>query len=67
MTKGELIEDMKRATGSAFITRKGLAQYMGKKDPHGVEHILFKLERVDKRYYFIPDVAEALLLLRDVQ
>lgn len=33
---------------------------MGVKDPKNVDKYLFGLERVDEKYYFIPDVASAL-------
>lgn len=60
MDKTELVNDMKRTYKSAFITRQQLAQYMGKKDPHGIDKYLRGLERVDKSSFFIPDVARAI-------
>lgn len=60
MTKTELANDMKRFCGCSFITRKKLADYMGKKDPHAVDKYLYGLDRVDGKDYFIPDVANVL-------
>ncbi len=60
MNKSELVRDMKSYCGSAFITKQKLAAYMGIKDPHGVSRYLYDLERIDGKYYFIPDVAEVL-------
>lgn len=66
MNKSELVKDMQRFTQSGFITRKQLASYKGKKDPHDVDKFLIGLDRVDKDY-FIPDVAERLLAGRTVR
>ena len=60
MTKTELINDMKKACGSSFITRRKLANYMGINDVHTVDRYLAALQRIDNKYYFIPDVAEVL-------
>ena len=61
MKKTELINDLKQYTGGGVITRKQLAGYMSKKDPHGVDRYLFGLQRIDGKYYFIPDVADSLI------
>lgn len=60
MDKQTLIRDMKQTCKSSFITRKGLAEYMGIKDPKNIDKYLFGLERVNGKYYFIPDVAGVL-------
>lgn len=60
MDKQTLIRDMKQACKSSFITRNGLAQYMGIKNPQNVDQYLYGLERVNGKYYFIPDVAQVL-------
>lgn len=59
MDKRELINDMRRYCGGSFITRQKLAAYMGYKDPHCVDELLYGLERV-KQCYFVNDVAESL-------
>lgn len=61
MNRNELIKDMQQFCGSRLITRKKLADYYGKKDPHGIDHILEPLNAVESRYYFIPDVADSIL------
>lgn len=61
MTRQELIRDIKGFSGSGLITRQQLANYIGKKDPHGVDHFLHGLQRIENKYYFIPDVADALI------
>lgn len=61
MTKTELTRSMERFFGAAFITRQQLVQFMGKRDPHSVDAILSGLKRVDGKYYYAADVAEALL------
>lgn len=61
MKRNELIADMKRHTKGGFITRKQLADYMTVKDAHSVDRYLYGLTAVNKRYYFIPDVADVLI------
>lgn len=61
MNKSELVKDIKAFTGSGLITRKQLADYCGKRDPHGVDRFLYGLVPIDKRYYFIPDVVDSLM------
>ena len=59
MNRQELIKDMKAFSGSGFITRHQLMEYMGYKDPHKIDHYLRDLQSIKKRY-FIPDVATQL-------
>lgn len=61
LNKKELVRQMESYSGGLFITRKKLAQCMGRKDPHSVDKYLRDLPRVDKELYFIPDVADALI------
>ena len=61
MKKREIVSMFKTVTGAAFITRNQLKKLMGVKDPHCVDKYLRGLDRVNGKYYFIPDVAEALL------
>jgi hypothetical protein len=61
MTKQEIQKDMRAYVGGGFITRTQFAAYMGMKDPRKAkEKFLDGLERVDGKYYFIPDVAKVL-------
>lgn len=61
MKRSDLISDMKQYVGGGgFITRQGLANYLGIKDPHSIDRHLNGLERVNRKYYFIPDVVDAL-------
>lgn len=60
MNKTELTKSMQTFTGSSFITRLQLAKFMGYKRPASVDRYLYKLERIDKKY-FIPDVAAELI------
>lgn len=62
MTKTELVNDMRRQTGASFITRKQLAEYLGKKDPHSVDGLIHGLTRFAGKKYFIADVAEQIML-----
>ena len=64
MNKQEIVRTFRSITGAVFITRKQLADLMGMKDPHGVDRYLKGLERIDNKYYFIPDVAEVLISRR---
>ena len=44
-----------------FVTRKQVASFMGKKDPHQIDWALAGLERtVDGKMYYIPDVVDAI-------
>lgn len=60
MNKKDLINDMRRATGASFITRKELAQFMNLKDPAGADRYTHGLPRLSGRY-FIADIAERLM------
>lgn len=60
MNKAELVKDLKSYANSGFITRKKFADYMGVSDAHNVDKYLSGLDRVNGKYYFIPDVAENL-------
>lgn len=63
MTKKELVADMRRFVGSdgGLITRSGIQQYVGVKSHHSVDKYVHGLERINGKYYFIPDVAESML------
>lgn len=61
LNRKELVKQLESYSGGLFITRKKLAQCMGRKDPHSVDRYLRDLPRVDKDLYFIPDVADALI------
>ena len=60
MKRNDLISDMKRATGSSFISRKGLADYMSLRDAKSVDRYLSGLQCLNQRY-FIPDVVDQML------
>lgn len=61
MKRSDLIADLRRFVGGGgFITRQQLTTYLGLKDAHCVDKYLFRLDKVGGRYFFIPDVAEAL-------
>ncbi len=61
MNLKQLARKMKNYTGADFITRADLARFLGIKDPHCVDKYLAGLQRIGNKYYFIPDVAEALM------
>ena len=61
MNAKKIETDIKQFVGGGFITRQQLARYMGRRDPHSVDRYLVDLERVNGKYYFIPDVAETLI------
>lgn len=62
MKRADLIADMKKFVGGGgFITRKLTAEYLGLKDPHSVDRHLNGLERVNGKYFFIPDVVDELI------
>lgn len=69
MTKRELIADMKRSVGDGqgFITLSGIQRYMGVKSHHSVDKYVHGLERINNKYYFIPDVADSMLRLGGVK
>lgn len=61
MKRSDLIADLRRFVGGGgFITRQGVANYLGYSDPHCVDNLLSGLERVRGKLYFINDVADAL-------
>lgn len=63
MKKQEVCRALERVSGTAaFITATQLTHAMGLKTArHVKEQYLKNLECVDGKYYFIPDVAAALL------
>lgn len=60
MKRNDLISDMKKAAGSSFISRKGLANYMSLRDPKSVDRYLTGLHCLNQRF-FIPDVVDQML------
>ena len=60
MNKQELITSMEKATGTTFITRLELADFLHLKDPKSVDAYLFGLPSINKRY-FVPDVADTII------
>lgn len=57
MTRQEIANDIKRFTGSAMVTGKELADYMGIKKTQWVrDHYLVGLEKVGNRYW-VNDIA----------
>lgn len=62
MTRADLINDMRTSIGSSFISRKELADYLGKKDPHSVDPLIHGLPQFVGKRYFIGDVAEQIML-----
>lgn len=68
MTKKDLIADMKQTVGGGgFITLSGIAAYVGVKSHHSVDKFVDGLERINNKYYFIPDVAEQMIRLGGVK
>ncbi len=61
MNRSQMIKMMQQVEGQMFITRKGLATAIGVKDPHNVAEYLHGLPRLNNKYYYIPDVVDALL------
>ena len=62
MTKKELVADMKKhVDGASFITITSLQKYMGVRSHHSVDKYIVGLERINNRYYFIPDVVDSIL------
>lgn len=61
MKRSDLVADLRRyCGGGGFITRQGLAAYLGYADPHRVDYLLSGLGRVNNKLYFIGDIADAL-------
>ena len=68
MTKKELVADMKQTVGGGgFITLSGIASYIGVKSHHSVDKYVIGLDRINGKYYFIPDVADSMLRLGSVK
>ena len=69
MNKRELEADMRRFVGNngGFITISGIANYIGVKSHHSVDKYVNGLERINGKYYFIPDVADSMLRLGGVK
>lgn len=63
MTKQEICRSLERVSGTAaFITATQLTQALGMKTVWRVQkNYLEGLDRVDGKYYFIPDVAKVLM------
>lgn len=57
MERKDLIYRMEKAAGAGFITRPQLAAFMGLKDPHSVDRYLKGVPKINRKLYFIPDVA----------
>ena len=66
MKKQEIIQGLpKTAKAEGFITATKFAQYMGCTNISKCrDKYLADLERVEEKYYFIPDVAEVLMSRR---
>lgn len=60
MDRRELINDMKTFAKSGMITRQIFSEYMGVKNPKNIDKYLRGLEKVEGKYYFIPDIATEL-------
>lgn len=67
MNRQEIINDLQKHCGGFFITRGQLAKFMGKKDPHGVDYILSGLDRLERKYYYIRDIADSLIAHKAVR
>ena len=65
MNRKDLIADMKKSVGDGqgFITLSGIAKYIGVRSHHSVDKYVNGLERINGKYYFIPDVADSILRL----
>lgn len=61
MTKHDLVEAMTSQAGGYFITKTGLAKFIGNKRTDAVGKYVADLPVLNKRYYFIPDVAERMM------
>lgn len=64
MTYEELVKDMKNTMGSSFLSRKQFADYMGYKDPHGVDKVLATCQKFGSKYHVI-DLANNLFRCAD--
>lgn len=61
MTREELMEAMSDQTGGYFITKTQLARFIGVKRTDIVGRYVEDLKPLNKRYYFIPEVADRIL------
>lgn len=61
MTKQEIIRKLETKPGQAFITKRELANAFGVTKVDHINKYVAGLERVADKYYFIPDVATAIL------
>ena len=66
MKKSEVVQSLQKAAKSdGFITATRFAQFMGCTNISKCkDKYLSNLEKVEGKYYFIPDVAEALMSRR---
>lgn len=65
MNKSELVKAMADQEGAKFITKTHLAKFIGVKRSETVSKYVNDLQVFNKKYYFIPDVAEK--MMEDVQ
>lgn len=61
MTKSELVREMQRQEGGSFITKARLAKFIGAKRSETVGRYVDGLQVLNKKYYFIPEVAERMM------
>ncbi len=61
MKKSDVIKMLQKRTGSDFITRKQVCDAIGYRDPASVDPIIAGLDRLNGKYYFIPDVVDRML------
>lgn len=61
VTKEELIKRMVDREGGYYITKTQLARFIGAKRSETVRQYVEDLPVLNRRYYFIPDVAERMM------
>ena len=61
MTKTDLVRSMERQEGASFITKTRLAKFIGAKRAETVGRYVEGLQVLNKKYYFIPEVAERIV------
>lgn len=61
MLKSEVEKKIQQETGQVFITKTQLAKCMGIKRAEHVDRYLDGLDKIDGKYYFVPDVAKRLM------
>lgn len=68
MIKSDLINSLREQSDKGpskeetnFITRSGVANALGYKDPHNIDRYLVNLQRIGGKKYYIPDVAAAIM------